>query len=559
MRKLLLPISVMVSAYIAVHLFVIGNLKNSDKTKSSTIFTSNIHPALNIFEKKKKPFVVKKAKGSSFNKKNINSSKVKKDQLLDLTKISTKNKVNFVSYIKKADGVIEIKYERTGTKIEIPANAFVSKSGDVIVGDIEIRYREFISPSEIFTSGIPMHLQGDNYLESAGMFEIEAWQNGEKIELAPNTQMEITMTSTFTDKDYNLYAFNNTDQNWDYVNNNFSYNDVADNTTTNNQLKDWREISNEDLPQYVSEKVEYYVPVKDVVGFTPDYDDALHKKENTIYRQTSVKLIYDPQLFPDLAALGLYEYRILSHKYGELEKIANSVMTKDTQQPTGWKDLKIQYPGQLGMIDLKFINDLDTFVLGAEPILTSLGYKKKFLNQYYDYAAYYEQARLGRLSIKKFKMGMKKVDFDKDTALVKQLRTQKLAEKVERKFLADKMIVWNCDRPFPIRPYEAVAVNFTSDRVTNISKIYAAIPGKNSVLQATDFIHFPLVNNGEMYVWVLVDENTVAYATPEMMKEIKWDKKEVNDIPLKTMSLDAFLIVLDKDILSSKEKLKEFV
>ena len=133
-----------------------------------------------------------------------------------------------------------------------------------------------------------------------------------------------------------------------------------------------------------------------------------------------------------------------------------------------------------------------------------------------------------------------------------------IAEKVERKFLADKMIVWNCDRPFPIRPYDMVTVNFISDRVTNISKVYAAIPGKNSILQATDFIHFPLVNNGAMYVWLLVDENTVAYATPDMLQNIKWHPKEINDVQLKTMSLDAFLPILDRDILSQKDKLVEF-
>jgi len=550
----------MLSAYVAVHLVVLGTIKINSIPELGTIFTTGKKSAVNLFKKKKKSFVVKKIKPVSSKKNTVETTFIKKDQLLNLSLISTKNKVNFVSYVKKADGKIEINYERTGTIIEIPANAFISKSGDVVLGDIEIRYREFISPSEIFTSGIPMHLQGDNYLESAGMFEIEVWQNGEKIELSPNTEMEITMTSTFIDKDYKLYAFNNTDQNWDYINNNFSYNDVVDNTTNNTQTKDnWRNISNEDLPQYVSEKIEYIVPVKDVVGFNPNYDEALHKKENMIYRQASVKLVYDSQLFPDLASLGSYEYKILTHQYTELEDITNLVMTKETQQPTGWKDLKIQYPGKWGMIDLKFINDMDTLILGAEPIVHTLGEKKKFLNAYYNYAAYYEQVRLGRLSIKKFRMGMKKVDFDKDTALVKQLRTQKLAEKVERKSLTDKMIVWNCDRPFPIRPYEAVSVNFISDRVSNISKIYAAISGKNSVLQATDFVHFPLVNNGEMYVWVLVDENTIAYATPEMMKEFKWDKKEVNDIQLKTMSLDAFLPMLDRDILNSKEKLKEFV
>jgi hypothetical protein len=155
-------------------------------------------------------------------------------------------------------------------------------------------------------------------------------------------------------------------------------------------------------------------------------------------------------------------------------------------------------------------------------------------------------------------MGKKKVDFDKDTALVKQLKTMKMAEKVERKFLANKLMVWNCDRPFPIRPYEPIAVNFMNDRITNISMVYAALPGKNSVFKAEDFIHFPMVNNGEMFLWVLIDENTVAYVSPEMLNGRQWDLKEINDIQMNTMSLDTFLPLLDKEILRSSDKFVEY-
>jgi hypothetical protein len=555
MKKWLLPSAIMIATYLVIHLagFVVG--KSHHPTSASVSWLKNKQPQTGFYRKNKKHLLTYKNQVRKQTKKNTPRNKVKLPALLNAIPINTKYQVPMVSFLETSEKNIDLVYQRTGTEIHIPANAFISKSGDPVKGTVEIRYREFITPSEIFTSGIPMHLQGDEYLESAGMFEVEAWQQGEQLVLAPQVEIEVSMNSSFTDQDYNLYSFNNTNQNWDYENNNFSYSAV----TSNSIMEDWRNISNDELPEYVTEKKEYYVPVKDVVGFNPDYEDALHKKQNTIYRQASVKLVYESTLFPDLAALGTYEYKILTHTYSELENMANTVMNKETSLPMGWKDLKIVFPGQQGVVDLKFINDLDTFTLGAEPIVNTLGAKKKYANEYYAYAAYYEQARLGRLSIKKFKMGLKKVDFEKDTTLVKQLKTMKIAEKVERKFLADKLMVWNCDRPFPIRPYESVSVNFVSDRVTHISKIYAAIPGKNSVLQATDFVHFPLVNHGEMYVWVLVEENLVAYATPEMMRDIKWDKKEINDIPLKTMSLDAFLPMLDRDILKSKEKLTEFV
>lgn len=558
MRKLLLPTSLMVITYLTIHLIAFTVQRNSAEldANAKTLFNSSSLSKRSLKQRdhfnRAKPN--KNIFGNAKKKSKIKAVGIKKSPL-EFSKLGDQYKVSFKKFIANANNEMSFLYDRTGTSIIIPANGFVSESGDLATGEVEIHYREFNKPSEIFMSGIPMHWQGEEYLESAGMFQIEAYQNGKKLELAPNVEFEITMVSPFKDQNYNLYAFNDKDQFWSYVNNDFSYSVSAIDKTNND---DWRLISNDSLPQYVTQKMAYYIPIKDVVGFNPDYEDALNKNEQMIYRQASVKLVYDESLFPDLQVLGKYEYKVLNHTYTELHDLANRVMNKETSLPTGWKDLKIQYPGRLGVVDLKFINDLDTLVLGAEPIVENLKGKKRFANEYYAYDANYEKSRLGRLSIKKFKMGKKKVDFDKDTALVKQLKTMKMAEKVERKFLANKLMVWNCDRPFPIRPYEPIAVNFMNDRITNISMVYAALPGKNSVFKAEDFIHFPMVNNGEMFLWVLIDENTVAYVSPEMLNGRQWDLKEINDIQMNTMSLDTFLPLLDKEILQSSDKFVEY-
>ena len=59
----------------------------------------------------------------------------------------------------------------TGSSISIPANAFVNTNGEPVSDSIDIKYREFHNPLEIFLSGIPMTYDSAGVtrtLESAG-------------------------------------------------------------------------------------------------------------------------------------------------------------------------------------------------------------------------------------------------------------------------------------------------------------------------------------------------------------------------------------------------------
>ena len=96
------------------------------------------------------------------------------------------------------------------TKIIIPPNAFVGRNGNIIIGKVDIQYREFKNPLDIFLSGIPMTIEENGkkeFFQSAGMVEFRANQNGE--EIFPNPDGEpivIEISSSQTDKDFNLYT-----------------------------------------------------------------------------------------------------------------------------------------------------------------------------------------------------------------------------------------------------------------------------------------------------------------------------------------------------------------
>jgi len=106
---------------------------------------------------------------------------------------------------------------KTGTIINIPANAFVDKNGNLINGKVEIAYREMHSLSEIFVSGIPMTYDsaGTEYnFESAGMNEIKAFKDGVPVYINKDKTIDIAMKSKSSESKFNLYYYDTLQNKW---------------------------------------------------------------------------------------------------------------------------------------------------------------------------------------------------------------------------------------------------------------------------------------------------------------------------------------------------------
>lgn len=106
-----------------------------------------------------------------------------------------------------------------GTRIHIPGKAFVNKTtGEPIDGDVELIFDEYHTQGEILASGIPMTYatpEGDTVdFESAGMFDIRAFQNGTELELAEGKEIEIEL-ATDADGTFEFYAFDEGKENWE--------------------------------------------------------------------------------------------------------------------------------------------------------------------------------------------------------------------------------------------------------------------------------------------------------------------------------------------------------
>lgn len=122
--------------------------------------------------------------------------------------------IPYQRYVIEASEAKEI-VTPTGSRIIIPANAFVDKQGKPVTGEIDIRYREFHTAADIIASGIPMHNpETGAYMQTAGMFEIKGAQNGEEIFMTASKPVKIDMASQVAGDDYNFYQLGAKDCRW---------------------------------------------------------------------------------------------------------------------------------------------------------------------------------------------------------------------------------------------------------------------------------------------------------------------------------------------------------
>ena len=124
--------------------------------------------------------------------------------------------VQFASYTINANTGATLFY-KSGSKIKIPANAFVNKNGNIINGEVKLQYREFHDPVDFFLSGIPMTYDSAGttfHFESAGMMEINAIYNGEPVYVNQDNQIQIEMASVQPGNNYNLYYLDTVFKKW---------------------------------------------------------------------------------------------------------------------------------------------------------------------------------------------------------------------------------------------------------------------------------------------------------------------------------------------------------
>jgi hypothetical protein len=105
----------------------------------------------------------------------------------------------------------------SGSFIFVPQDAFVTESGESCTQKITIKYREFHSQTDMFYSGLNM-IFNDNgkyrILESAGMFEIQAWCGDKKLLLKEGKMIQVRMKTRRNIDSLRSFIYNYENNTW---------------------------------------------------------------------------------------------------------------------------------------------------------------------------------------------------------------------------------------------------------------------------------------------------------------------------------------------------------
>ena len=152
----------------------------------------------------------KTAKGKAQNRRVTVVISQKKEAVINFAGIKLKE----AAYTVNTDKSETLAYQ-SGTKINIPENAFVDKNGNAVTGTIALKYIEYREPVDYILSNIPMDFHDgiENFhFNSAGMFKINASQNGEEVFLKNGKNITLDFNITNELPNLNFYQLNATNQ-----------------------------------------------------------------------------------------------------------------------------------------------------------------------------------------------------------------------------------------------------------------------------------------------------------------------------------------------------------
>ncbi len=109
-------------------------------------------------------------------------------------------------------------YHKSGSVISIPKDAFLDEKGNVITTPVALKFRMFSNPLDIYLAGIPMNFTNENgeelVFESAGMFEMNASNNGKAVQVNPNNKIKVDAVSFSDDSKFNRYDLDPKTNTW---------------------------------------------------------------------------------------------------------------------------------------------------------------------------------------------------------------------------------------------------------------------------------------------------------------------------------------------------------
>ncbi len=425
---------------------------------------------------------------------------------------------------------------QTGSQIIIPAQAFVDQNGAAVNGPVDIQFREMHDFVDFFLSGIPMHYDsnGTRYqLESAGMIEILGFQDGQRLNLAPDKQIEVELVSRVRmprinsqAPKYNIYQLNVAERQWEYEGVDriqiITEENPPDQTFFDQLKANFQAVINQieqNTEQTIRElEASYPLPEKpiepieqrrDQPTFSLDFYDGIEEVE--FFEGSGEKLA-----------------KIQNTFNGAIFQLAPNSPAADLSEINAvvWQSARINALNDQEF-EITLMHGERSLSLRVIPVVGSSAYQAA-LTEYQQKMDAFKQAVLDRDVILQDRVD--RLRRDKEALISKErlqfeTTVQEMVDegrinpdqigvfKIVNRFSVDHFGIWNCDRP--IAPGEnVVPIQLIDEEGKKIKGKTTFIASKkhNTVYQylATNKTPIPFLDDSEYLIWVVSEDNQLS-------------------------------------------------
>lgn len=405
----------------------------------------------------------------------------------------------------------------TGSRLHIPSAAFIDKDGNAVQGEVDILYREFHDYVDFFIAGIPMTYDsaGVQYtLESAGMIEVYAEQNGKRVRMAPGKNLDVELISHVKmpqslniPPSYNIYRLDEEKRNWVFT------------EVDNIQLVEKESIA---LPA----KQEFEAELASIKKVK---EEELQKIETKIplpqsptkpKKTNGSNSVFDLDFKDNVELAGLYKnslWQVSPRSNIKANEIMKNVENADIKKISSSE------------FEITFTAGNKQQIVLVNPVLTGADYENALadFNRQMQEFQRLKAKRDAQLAAEKAALEEK---IAQQKAMANKSYEEKLAilnkagnthgaidltiqRKVINRFKATTLGIWNCDRPLP-PDIQLLAASFVTDSGKKIENrtAYMIDNSLNTVNRflATDDARLAINRNSQQLLWVVTSDNKIA-------------------------------------------------
>lgn len=438
-------------------------------------------------------------------------------------------------------GIYEYK---NGSKLIVPAAAFTNANGKLVEGEVEIEYREMHDYVDFFLSGIPMTYDsaGTKYvLESAGMVEIIAKQNGQPIKMQPGKEIKVELISYINmprlnvNPKYNIYKLNASTRSWEYrnVDNIQIIEDLDNEGFENEELNIIKTNYQSSLARITTAENLEIQELEATIAMPTKPTRPFRANQN----EFSFDLDISDNASPVVKNLGEKYQNIIWHISPNSPEINTNAFN------VVWEsmDLKPLEDGQ--DFELTLINGNHQERVIVTPALSG--------NEFTEAMSIYEIAmenyrktlkdrdlalEENRNTIIEKYISQKKEAKNKFAQIIEEWRTQNqddpalnqmVRKKIINRFVATEFGVWNCDRPIHPDDLE-IEGDFELEEGAEVTEEIAYLVNKNRNtivrIYAKDGAKVNFDQKSDNMMWMVTKDNQIAIFRPQEFKKINQKK-----------------------------------